>query len=199
MLFIEALDLGSIFSLTGLQRPWLNPVLLAVSYAGSPWVLVPVAVLAFLVLTRLGRWRTGLLCVILFLTSDVLCQAVQPLVGRPRPDVANVVPGPGRPKGPGFPSDQATTSVATYVFAALSLADVLRRRVGQSVILVVAVALVLGIGFSQMYLGWCYLSDVVGGWALGLSLALLFRWLDLRWQARDGKDLAAFSGPCTTA
>jgi len=40
---------------------------------------------------------------------------------------------------------------------------------------------VLAIGFSQMYLGWNYLSDVVGGWALGLSLALLFRWFDLRW------------------
>jgi membrane-associated phospholipid phosphatase len=197
MLFIEALDLGSIFNLTGMQRPWLNPLLLAVSYTGSPWVLVPVAVLAFLVLTRLGRWRTGLLCAIAFLTSDVVCQAVQPLVGRPRPDVANVYPG--RPNGPGFPSDEATTSVATYTLVALSLADMLKRRIGQGAIGVAATALVLGIGFSQMYLAWCYLSDVVGGWALGLSLALLFRWLDLRWKEHESQDWSPVSGPCTTA
>jgi undecaprenyl-diphosphatase len=197
MLFIEALDLGSIFTLTGMQRPWLNPLLLVLSYAGSPWVLGPVAVVVFLALTWLGHWRTGLLCVILFLTSDVACQAVQPLVGRPRPDVKNVYPG--QPKGPGFPSDAATTSIATYALVALSLADVLKRRVWQMVIGVAAVALVLAIGFSQMYMGWSYLSDVVGGWALGLSLALLFRWLDLRWKERASKDLAAVSGPCTTA
>ncbi len=189
MLFIEALDLGSIYSLTDMQRPWLNPVLLAVSYAGSAWVLGPVAVLAFLGLTLLGWWRTALLCIIIFLTSDVLCQAVQPLVGRPRPDVVNVVRG--RPSGFGFPSDAATTSMATYALIALSLAAVLKSRLWQSVVGVGAIVLVLAIGFSQMYLGWSYLSDVVGGWALGLSLALLFRWFDLRWHQLEIKKPAA--------
>jgi undecaprenyl-diphosphatase len=185
MEFIEAVDLGSLFSITGMQRPALNPVLLAVSYAGSPWVLAPVAILGLLGFTLSGRWRTGLLILLVFLVSYVLCQTVQPLVGRPRPELSKVVPP--RPSGFGFPSDEATTSVATCALIALALLPLLRSRFWQGVVSVGTLALVLAIGFSQMYLGWNYLSDVVGGWALGLSLALLFRWLDLRWNQVDSK------------
>jgi undecaprenyl-diphosphatase len=130
-----------------------------------------------------------LLCIIIFLTSDVLCQAVQPLVGRLRPDVAKAVPG--RPDAPGYPNDEAANSVATYALIALSLGAVLRSRWWQGVVSVGTVVLIVAIGFSQMYLGWSYLSDVVGGWALGLSLALLFRWLDLRWNQAAMKETAA--------
>jgi undecaprenyl-diphosphatase len=135
--------------------------------------------LAFLGFTLSGRWRTGLLILAVFVVSYVLCQAVQPLVGRPRPESSRVVPG--QPRGPGFPSDEATTSVATYALIALALVPLFRSRFWQGVVSVGTLVLVLAIGFSQMYLGWNYLSDVVGGWALGLSLALLVRWLDLRW------------------
>jgi undecaprenyl-diphosphatase len=185
MEFIQGLDLGSIYSITALQRPELNPVLLAVSYAGSPWVLALVAILAFLGFTLAARWRTGLLILAVFVVSYVACIAVQPLVGRPRPELSNVVPG--RPSGPGFPSDEATASVATYALIALALLPLLRSRLWQCVISVGTLVLVLEIGFSQMYLGWNYLSDVIGGWALGLSLALLF----LRWNQRESRPHAA--------
>jgi membrane-associated phospholipid phosphatase len=181
MEFIEAVDLGSLFALGNFQQhtPRLVPVFKAVAQAGSLWALGAVAVLAFIGLTLGGRWRTSLLVFIAFLTTAIISQTVQPLVNRPRPDVTQVVSG--RPSGQGFPNGEAAASSALLVLVLLTLVPSLRSRVLQAIVIVGGVVLVLAIGFSQMYLAWAYLSDVVGGWALGLSLALLFRWLDLRW------------------
>jgi undecaprenyl-diphosphatase len=191
MEYIEALDLGAAFGIANFQQHtlWLVPIFRVAAYAGSLWVLAVVAILAFVGLSLLGRWRAGLLIVIAFLTSAVVAQTVQPLVGRFQPDVKERVldrpQSDGKDRLPdltyGFPNGPAAASSATYVMVLLSLVPLLRSRVLQIALGLGIVVLVLAIGFSQMYLAWGYLSDVVGGWALGLSLALFCRWLDLRW------------------
>ncbi len=191
MEFIEALDLGSLFGIGNLQQPWLTPLLWLVALAGSQWVLAAVALVAGAGFGFCGRWRTGLLVVLVCLATTLLCQAAQPLVGRPRPDVAWVAAG--RPPGFGFPNDAATVSVATYGLILLSGLPWLKSRVWKTIVSLAVVALVLGIGFSQMYLAWGYLSDVVGGWALGLSMLLFFRWLDLNGWWNQPRDRAAFA------
>jgi hypothetical protein len=92
---IQAIDLGATFAITTFQKdnPWLVPVFLVLAYAGSFWVLCPVAILAGGCFSASGRWRTGLLIVLALLTSTLLYLTVQPLVGRPRPEGEWVVPG----------------------------------------------------------------------------------------------------------
>src|SRR5260370_1447091 len=99
MEYIEALDLGAAFGIANIQQqtPWLVPVFRVVAYAGSMWVLAVVAVLAFVGLSLLSRWRAGLLVVIAFLTGAVVAQTVQPLVGRFQPDVKERVPDRQQP------------------------------------------------------------------------------------------------------
>ncbi len=181
MEFIESLDLGSIFAIGHFQKqtPWLVPIMQALAYIGSLWVLGTLAVLAFIGLAALGRWRSGLLVILVFLGSSVVCLTAEPLVGRSRPDVAWVIPG--RPPGYGFPNDAATISIATLGMILLTLIPNLRSHAAKIAVTFAVVAALMAIGFSQMFLAWGYLSDVLGGWSLGLSLALLFRWLDLFW------------------
>jgi membrane-associated phospholipid phosphatase len=196
MEFIESLDLGSIFGIGHFQKqtPWLVPIMRAVAYAGSLWVLGAVAVLAFVGFAALGRWRSGLLVVIVFLVSSVCCLVAEPLIGRPRPDVAWMIPG--RPPGYGFPNDAATISIATLGMILLTLTQHFMSRAAKIAVSIGIVGLLLAIGFSQLFLAWGYLTDVLGGWSLGLSLALLCRWLDLRWnqsavsKTLDSGDLA---------
>jgi undecaprenyl-diphosphatase len=67
-----------------------------------------------------------------------------------------------------FPSGHAMTGVAIYGM----LAIVLTRRVPKARAWVIALAppVCLGIGFSRVYLGVHWPSDVIAGWAVGLVL-----------------------------
>jgi len=66
-----------------------------------------------------------------------------------------------------FPSGHATTVVGLYGMVAYFLYRHLGRRRGRRIVLWVATILMLLVGFSRIYLGVHYLSDVVAGFMLG--------------------------------
>jgi membrane-associated phospholipid phosphatase len=84
---------------------------------------------------------------------------------RPRPEA--LLPHVPEVSGWAFPSGHAMNGVIVYGM----LTYVLLRRVGageRRIILMIATGLVLAIGFSRIYLGVHYLSDVLAGYASGL-------------------------------
>jgi undecaprenyl-diphosphatase len=66
-----------------------------------------------------------------------------------------------------FPSGHSTAAFALYGMLAYLLIDHMRSTAGKLVLLLVAVALVLGIGISRVYLGVHYPSDVAAGYLAG--------------------------------
>jgi undecaprenyl-diphosphatase len=67
-----------------------------------------------------------------------------------------------------FPSGHAMNSTIAYGMLAYILVTLWTRRSASKVgIVLFTVLLVLGIGFSRLYLGVHYLSDVLGGFAVG--------------------------------
>ena len=71
-----------------------------------------------------------------------------------------------------FPSGHTMNAVVFYVALALILWSVFGRRIGL-IALVIAVALALGVGVSRIYLGYHYLTDVVGGLLAGIAWLLV--------------------------
>lgn len=91
---------------------------------------------------------------------------MKPAVGRARPTAALQVGGPD--VGNAFPSGHATQTISFYGMLAVVLivAYAPRRRWP----LVIGAALVtLVVGASRLYLGVHWLTDVLGGYALGLA------------------------------
>jgi undecaprenyl-diphosphatase len=71
-----------------------------------------------------------------------------------------------------FPSGHSMNGVVFYVALALIAWSVFGRRVGL-VSMIIAGVLAFGIGVSRIYLGFHYLTDVVGGWLAGIVWLLV--------------------------
>jgi undecaprenyl-diphosphatase len=89
-----------------------------------------------------------------------------------------------------FPSGHTLNAFVFYIAIALILWSVFGRRVGTTA-LVIALLLGIGVGISRIYLGYHYLTDVVGGilagiaWLLILGAAFRARPAWWSWGSRD--------------
>jgi len=147
------------------RSPSLVSGLKALTFFGSPpwlWLLVAPA--------ALFTWRRhhARLAVFLLVTTaggGLLDTIVKVAVDRPRPSLVDPV---ATAHGKSFPSGHSMSSTIVYGALLLVFLPVLSRRM-RPVLIGAAMALVGAIGFSRLALGVHYISDVLGGYVLGMA------------------------------
>jgi membrane-associated phospholipid phosphatase len=72
---------------------------------------------------------------------------------------------------PGFPSGHTFGTVMCFGLLAYLLAPKMPSRFGKVVVIVATVLIILYIGFSRIFVGDHYLTDVLAGYALGIAWA----------------------------
>jgi undecaprenyl-diphosphatase len=139
-----------------------------VTWAGSALVLVPLALICCFVLFRAGlRWEAFAVAVSLggaMLISD----AVKLLVSRPRPPVEHLQ----SVAGSSFPSGHSTQAAAFWLSLVLALRAARLQPLLTRVAAGLALALVLAVALSRVYLGVHYPADVIAGVLLGTGWAV---------------------------
>jgi membrane-associated phospholipid phosphatase len=150
----------------------LTDVFRAITTLGNFVTLVVVTVIAVAVLWRRRERTDGVFVAFAFLGAQVLSSAMKLGFRRERP----FFPDPLATESTfSFPSGHALVSLAVYGSIALVLARRLRRRRDRIVLFGATGLLVLAIGFSRLYLGVHFLSDVLAGFAAGAAwVALLY-------------------------
>lgn len=147
------------------REPWLTTTAQWVTALGSLPVLVPLlAAVAVGWLIRTGRWGVVLFLVLALAGAVVAIDVLKDLVERGRPPIGSAV---SDASGPAFPSGHA--ALATVSFGALAYVhgSVVRWWSARVTIWAVAVTVMLLVGFSRVYLGVHWFSDILGGYALG--------------------------------
>lgn len=155
----------------------LHSPLVVMSQLTAPRFVVPlVIVLSFVTALRRPQWRApagGVACAVL------LCAAVFPvlkwLANRPRPDVDWALMAP---QDAAFPSGHVAVWVA--LSAAVTLVVGYRQVVAVAVTVMLWVAC-LAVGLNRMVIGVHFVTDVLGGWGLGMACAGLGVWVVARW------------------
>jgi membrane-associated phospholipid phosphatase len=154
----------------GDRRAATMDVLLEVLTAPGSWwfrVLVFVPVLVLLVRRRLW-WTAAWMVTAIGLVGPVTT-LLKEYFGRVRPDFAE---GGARLDSLSYPSGHAS-GIASLVTVALILLWPLAETRVRRWALALGVAVVLIVGLTRMWLGVHFLSDVVGGWALGVGWTLM--------------------------
>jgi undecaprenyl-diphosphatase len=154
--------------------PALTAAMRIVSEIGEPWFLIVVGVPAVVWFVWKGWRRTVLLFAITVAGAEVLDQLLKLMFHRPRPATFFALT---EPMGYSFPSGHALVSGAFFgglaVFAAARTGSRARRCLYYSV----AALLIAAIGFSRIYLGVHYPSDVLGGYAAAVVWLFSVAWV----------------------
>lgn len=145
--------------------PGLTQIMVLASVWGAPRRLAILAVVAVGVFLA-RRWHRGaVLVVVTLLGASLLDGGLKLLFGRHRPTAFfEYYPAPDSYS---FPSGHALFATAFFGGLAALLWKRLRHPALRVPVAAAAVALILLIGFSRIYLGVHYPSDVLGGFAAG--------------------------------
>ena len=160
--------------------PWLREVGIDITALGS------FAVLLLLVLAVGGfLWihqQKQLTLLLLISTGGgfALNALMKNVFARPRP---SVVPHLREVFTPSFPSGHAALSAIVYLTIGVLLFEVVKGRRARLYCLAVAMAATGLVGFSRVYLGVHYPSDVLAGWVTGIAWAATC-WVAVQYVAR---------------
>jgi membrane-associated phospholipid phosphatase len=149
---------------------WLTAFMRRVTWLGSTAVIVSaLALVSAFYLLRRRDWRPGAKLAASVGGAIALYEIVKPIVDRPRPAPVIWI---GKYSGGAFPSGHATQAVAFYAMLALVLSAG-RSVKARALLWSVAAVMAALVGASRLYLGAHWLSDVLGGYALGAAWVAL--------------------------
>ena len=142
----------------------LTGAMKSVTWLGSLAVLAPlVLAVGGLFLIRSRNWRPGLKLAVALGGAIAWSDLAKVLVERQRPPASVWI---GQYPGWAYPSGHATQAIATWGMLAVVVSAGRAPRT-RAWLWATATLLALMVGISRVYLGAHWLTDVLGGWALG--------------------------------
>ncbi|MCX6740297.1 MAG: LssY C-terminal domain-containing protein [Candidatus Parcubacteria bacterium] len=159
------------------RNPLLTLIFLKITLLGN-WQLILAGIIIFSAILWLWQKKVYIFSLWLVMAGSALFSYLGKLIiHRPRPQNVAVFDLSSF----SFPSGHATLALAFYGFIAYFLFKQIKSWKYKILILAADLVLILLIGFSRMYLGFHFLSDIIGGYLLGILWLLigisLIEWL----------------------
>jgi membrane-associated phospholipid phosphatase len=158
-------------------NPALDKIMVVITYIGSGYAYVVFAPIILAVLLGWRHWREGISLILCLAGAVVLNFLLKHLFERARPDAFRVV----NESGYSFPSGHAMVSLCFYSMIAYIWGRKMPTAIRRLMLYGLTAVMIIVIGFSRVYLGVHYPSDVLGGYIAGgtwlaFCMALLWWW-----------------------
>ena len=164
---IRPVDEGMQSFILKIRNDHLTDIFTIVTNLGGAYALL--AITTLLVLIKKNK-KTSLFIainlIIVFLTSQVFKFVFR----RSRPAEIFLVSATGY----SYPSGHMMVSSAFYFYILYLICITIKNRILKIILSIMTVILILLIGFSRIYLGVHYLSDILGGLFLAIAYLMLF-------------------------
>jgi membrane-associated phospholipid phosphatase len=178
MLAVDVATGAPIVSLDRAVAGWLHThetgfatdVVSAVTQLGGATVLLVITLVASLALALARCLAHAALMGGALAGGEALNMALKAAFARPRPSFSDPI---ATASGFSFPSGHAMVSLTVYGALAFVIVATTKSRRARVLVLGTATALVLAIGFSRLYLGVHYVSDVLAAYGAGVAWLML--------------------------
>ncbi len=151
-----------------LRNENLTAILKVITYMGN-WQTVTLICCLFLLIPKV-RFYIGLPISFTAILCTIIYKALKVSFQRARPDITLHLIQQG---GYSFPSGHSFTNFVFYGLLIFLIRQKLKNKTIANTVTVLLSLLIFLIGFSRIYLGVHYPTDVLGGWALGLCLLMI--------------------------
>ncbi len=150
--------------------PGVQAAVMHLSGLGSGAVVGLVCVISVSFLCLAGRWRFAALVVACAVGTLLVMLMLKGIYDRPRPTIVVAIDPPGDES---FPSGHSMISSALYPTLATLIARALPTRRLRVFTVACGIFMAGMIGVSRLYLGVHYPTDVLAGWTVGVTWALV--------------------------
>jgi undecaprenyl-diphosphatase len=147
--------------------PFVNEILIFGFFVGKQVVLLIVTILCIYFIYK-RYWRELGMILLSSAVGSVVWNFVISYFARPRPPDQT---GLAVKTIPSFPSGHTMSALIVYGFLAYLLVPKMPSRFWKWTVAIASVLIMLFIGFSRVFQGGHYLTDVIGGYAFGLAWA----------------------------
>jgi undecaprenyl-diphosphatase len=151
------------------SSPFVIGIMVVGYYIGLYGIIV-VGVLLGLYFIYKKLWKELVMVAVSLGLSGLIFLLLSHIFNRPRPFTLFAEPiWPGSPNIPGFPSGHALSIIVCCGILVYLFAPKIKSCFGKVLAVIIALLVILFIGFSRLYIGDHYLTDVVAGYALGIA------------------------------
>lgn len=148
---------------------WFEYAISDLTALGGYAVLTLVVVLSGFYLILQRRAATAAMMIGAVVSGTILVSLFKTVFDRDRPDLVDHLT---HATSSSFPSGHASAATLTYLTLGLLLASAQERRRARVFIITSALLIAVLVGFSRVYLGVHWPSDVVAGWGFGAAWAV---------------------------
>lgn len=164
---IDTLDKNIHSYILNIRNENLTSILITITNISSAYALI---VLSILLLLIMKKKKIPLLICLNLIISFLTNQIAKLTFSRPRPVGINLI----EESGYSYPSGHAMISMAYFGFIAYLIYKSNINKIIKSILITSIFILILLIGFSRIYLGVHYLSDIIGGFLLSIAYIMIF-------------------------
>ncbi|MBI2022054.1 phosphatase PAP2 family protein [Candidatus Daviesbacteria bacterium] len=152
---------------------WFDFLMKLISKSGQTSIGFIILVIISLILLFLRKNKESVMLIISTVGITLLGSILKSLVARPRPDPMLVTQFEHFTKLDSFPSGHVIFAVGFYGFLAFLAYTIIKKGLMQKIIIGFSTTMILLMGFSRIYLGVHWFSDVLGSYLVGSVWLLL--------------------------
>lgn len=151
----------------GIQSTKLTKIMTDITNIGRAYSLIAISLLLlFLIKDK----RKPVMIIINLVSVFLISQIFKLIFRRPRPNGIFLAYATGY----SYPSGHAMVSIAYFTFIAYLLCHIIKRKSLKLLTILLTSILICLIGFSRLYLGVHYFTDIIAGFSLGIAYLMIY-------------------------